>query len=145
MVKRARSSGTDSEAVISDPSESSDASFKPATKKRNKKAKVTQTKRFAMTRVRKALHPEESDAETLPTVDDRHAHVGLHPAKNHVIVDPLPIREKLLTWYASVHEARGMPWRKPYDPTLNRDQRAQRAYEVSVITSGLSARATVWC
>jgi hypothetical protein len=40
------------------------------------------------------------------------------------------MRVSLLEWYSGVHEARGMPWRKPFDPSLGVDARAQRAYEV---------------
>jgi len=40
------------------------------------------------------------------------------------------MRISLLEWYSGVHEARGMPWRKPFDPSLGADARAQRAYEV---------------
>jgi A/G-specific adenine glycosylase len=40
------------------------------------------------------------------------------------------MRASLLEWYAGVHEVRGMPWRKPFDPSLDADARAQRAYEV---------------
>jgi hypothetical protein len=41
------------------------------------------------------------------------------------------MRSSLLEWYSGVHEVRGMPWRKPFDPSLDADARAQRAYEVS--------------
>ncbi|KAH7926964.1 DNA glycosylase [Leucogyrophana mollusca] len=39
-------------------------------------------------------------------------------------------RVALLQWYDRVHETRGMPWRKPFDATLDVEGRAQRAYEV---------------
>ncbi|EKM57038.1 uncharacterized protein PHACADRAFT_92514 [Phanerochaete carnosa HHB-10118-sp] len=54
----------------------------------------------------------------------------MHPLSTHIILNAAPLRSALLEWYAGVHEARGMPWRKPYDPTLRPDNRAQRAYEV---------------
>lgn len=53
-----------------------------------------------------------------------------HSSYTHTIPTPVPIRVALLEWYGKVHETRGMPWRKPYDSTLGRDERAQRAYEV---------------
>lgn len=53
-----------------------------------------------------------------------------HTITVHTITEVEPLREALLDWYAGVHETRGMPWRKPYDPSLNDDERAQRAYEV---------------
>ncbi|KIK22751.1 hypothetical protein PISMIDRAFT_29621 [Pisolithus microcarpus 441] len=40
------------------------------------------------------------------------------------------VRKSLLAWYDKVHDVRGMPWRKRYDPSLGREARAQRAYEV---------------
>ncbi|KIM85727.1 hypothetical protein PILCRDRAFT_816934 [Piloderma croceum F 1598] len=55
-----------------------------------------------------------------------------HAPSIHTISSPKPLRVSLLEWYAGVHELRGMPWRKPYDSSLNRDGRAQRAYEVWV-------------
>ena len=56
-----------------------------------------------------------------------------HPVSLHVIKHPIDIRRSLLAWYSGVHENRGMPWRKPYDPSLNARGRSQRAYEVRVI------------
>ncbi|PPQ68918.1 hypothetical protein CVT24_007662 [Panaeolus cyanescens] len=53
-----------------------------------------------------------------------------HPTSTHVISSPQPIREGLLNWYAAVHETRGMPWRKPFNPNLTPNEKAQRAYEV---------------
>ena len=53
-----------------------------------------------------------------------------HTVSIHLINAPGPLRVALLKWYAGVHETRGMPWRKQYDPLLGRDGRAQRAYEV---------------
>lgn len=40
------------------------------------------------------------------------------------------IRAALVQWYSGVHASRNMPWRKPYNPTLGPEERAQRAYEV---------------
>ncbi|KAL6298669.1 DNA glycosylase [Sparassis latifolia] len=53
-----------------------------------------------------------------------------HGTSMHRIAQPEPLQESLLEWYAGVHTSRGMPWRKPYDPTLGPDEQAQRAYEV---------------
>lgn len=53
-----------------------------------------------------------------------------HKLSTHAISTPGPLRVALLEWYAGVHETRGMPWRKRYNPSLGRDGRAQRAYEV---------------
>jgi len=40
------------------------------------------------------------------------------------------IQEQLTTWFGGVHDARNMPWRRRWDPTLSQDAKAQRAYEV---------------
>ena len=66
----------------------------------------------------------DSDGKTLETM------VRPHSINMHVITCPGPVREALLEWYSGVHETRGMPWRKPFDASLDSDGRAQRAYEV---------------
>ncbi|TCD67796.1 hypothetical protein EIP91_011924 [Steccherinum ochraceum] len=53
-----------------------------------------------------------------------------HAVSTHTITQAKAIREALLSWYDTVHEARGMPWRKPFDHGWSAEQRAQRAYEV---------------
>jgi A/G-specific adenine glycosylase len=53
-----------------------------------------------------------------------------HSVSMHVITDVEPMRVALLEWYDRVHDARKMPWRKKFDPSLGIDGRAQRAYEV---------------
>ncbi|KAI0747000.1 DNA glycosylase [Daedaleopsis nitida] len=58
--------------------------------------------------------------------------VNSHPVALHVITRPEPLRTALLRWYEGVHAARGMPWRKPFDPSWDAEQKAQRAYEVWV-------------
>ncbi|KAJ7599229.1 DNA glycosylase [Mycena floridula] len=55
-----------------------------------------------------------------------------HPKSLHLIISAPEIRAALLQWYSRVHATRLMPWRKPFDPTLNAIERAQRAYEVWV-------------
>ena len=56
-----------------------------------------------------------------------------HLVSQHTISDPIPLRNALLQWYSGVHENRGMPWRKPYNPNLTMEERSQRAYEVRCI------------
>src|SRR5258708_25399286 len=58
-------------------------------------------------------------------------YVTPHPRSQHLIPSPDLMRSSLLRWYSGVHEVRGMPWRKQFDPSLDADARAQRAYEVS--------------
>ena len=53
-----------------------------------------------------------------------------HSPSQHLISSPDLMKPPLLEWYSQVDTARGMPWRKPFDPSLDADARAQRAYEV---------------
>ncbi|KAF8273721.1 DNA glycosylase [Lactarius quietus] len=53
-----------------------------------------------------------------------------HSLSQHLISSPDLLRPSLLEWYSQVHATRGMPWRKPFDPSLDANARAQRAYEV---------------
>jgi A/G-specific adenine glycosylase len=56
-----------------------------------------------------------------------------HSKSDHVLRDPKSLQEQLLGWYSDVSEARGMPWRKPFNPSLTPLERNQRAYEVRCI------------
>ena len=83
--------------------------------------------------------PKKKKAKSTPSTNDLELEVAVankphpHPSETHRIDDPRPIRVSLLEWYSEVHETRGMPWRKPYDASLGRDERAQRAYEVRLV------------
>jgi A/G-specific adenine glycosylase len=57
-----------------------------------------------------------------------------HPVTRHTLSsdDAEAIAISLLAWYAGVHAARGMPWRKPFNPGWTAEERGQRAYEVCV-------------
>ncbi|KAF8662369.1 hypothetical protein AX16_001174 [Volvariella volvacea WC 439] len=55
-----------------------------------------------------------------------------HFSSLHMISSPQECRTALLRWYSDVEDARGMPWRKPYNPNLGPEEKAQRAYEVWV-------------
>lgn len=58
-----------------------------------------------------------------------------HAQTLHTILSPAVMRDALTVWFDGVRNDRGMPWRKPYNPDLDADQRAQRAYEVLVFPS----------
>ncbi|KAH8116805.1 DNA glycosylase [Phellopilus nigrolimitatus] len=79
---------------------------------------------------RKRTKKERSDDEYDHDREVEREKTTSHPVTLHVIKDPIPIRISLLDWYSGVHENRGMPWRKPFDPTLDAESRSQRAYEV---------------
>lgn len=60
-----------------------------------------------------------------------------HPFAIHTVSksDIPDIRKRLLGWFEGVHDKRGMPWRTRYDASLNKESRAQRAYEVCLSPS----------
>ena len=73
--------------------------------------------------------------------------VRRHALSRHTITSVESICAALLDWYTGVHESRGMPWRKPYDPSLGQDERSQRAYEVRTVLlvhAPLSCGSKVW-
>lgn len=59
-----------------------------------------------------------------------YAKAAKHPSSRHVVKNVEEMRETLLAWYDQVHDKRGMPWRKRFDPSMTAEQRSQRAYEV---------------
>ncbi|KAF7792090.1 hypothetical protein EIP86_003120 [Pleurotus ostreatoroseus] len=113
MAKRRRSSDDDSDE---------DASYEPKAKVRKGRAPATRSK--------KPKDPDRlasAEDQTLTELDTDER--TMHPSSLHRINDAASLRMLLLKWYDTVHEIRGMPWRKPFDPTLNAEGRAQRAYE----------------
>ncbi|KAF8157011.1 DNA glycosylase [Crassisporium funariophilum] len=80
---------------------------------------------------RKKAKVQRTDASSSSvTLDELDVNRHSHSRFLHIIESPVPIRLALLEWYKTVYHTRGMPWRKPYDPTLGAEERAQRAYEV---------------
>ena len=114
MAKRRRSSDDDSDE---------DASYQPKTKVRRGKVSATRSKKPKGPD--RLVGPEDQSLIELD-VDER----TMHSSSLHRINDAASLRVPLLRWYDTVHEVRGMPWRKPFDPTLDAEGRAQRAYEV---------------
>ena len=97
-------------------------------------------KRSAVSR-RKLRSTQKGHGSTTSTTDGRAEASALdtydtpHPRSRHLIASPDLMRSSLLEWYSGAHEVRGMPWRKPFDSSLDADARAQRAYEVRCRTS----------
>ena len=121
MPKRSLSTFVDSDLESSESydtevvdSYSDDASKKKISKSRSKK------------RIRK-VHASSSSVTHEISIDG-----SPHSRSSHIIESSGPIRLALLKWYKTVHDIRGMPWRKSYDPTQGPDERAQRAYEVVI-------------
>ncbi|KAI0084713.1 DNA glycosylase [Irpex rosettiformis] len=131
MAKRSNvTPDIDSDGDYYDSSKESDASFTlTTTKKRTRQTNATSGKKR---RVSKLVNRSKDSSDSINEGNngDLDTVSAPHAMSSHVITDSAPLQEALLAWYAGVHEARGMPWRKPYDAALNRDQRAQRAYEV---------------
>ncbi|KAG6335022.1 hypothetical protein ID866_4067 [Astraeus odoratus] len=124
MPKRSRTRvDSDSDAFSEHVSQESDSSFLELPKSRKPSNKANKSRK---TRKVASNGEKEAALQVQSTV------APLHPASMHVVSssDVLEIRDSLLAWYDQVHDARGMPWRKRYDPSLGRDGRAQRAYEV---------------
>ena len=105
--------------------DSDDASYQP--KKRKKTEKPSAPRKKGKT----------SGNDTLmSSVDKASSFFSPHAQSSHIIQSPAPIRVALLKWYETVKDTRGMPWRKPFDPTLGPEERSQRAYEVRRSHSG---------
>jgi A/G-specific adenine glycosylase len=69
---------------------------------------------------------------TSPQVGDLEAETKDEPhlVSLHILSSSETPRVALLAWFDVVCDSRGMPWRKQFDPSFGRDERAQRAYEV---------------
>ncbi len=103
-----------------DSDESRDASFTPKPRKYTKNT---------VKKARRKANPPQQNASTASS-SGICAAPSPHSKLVHIIQDPTPMRTALLKWFQTVHANRGMPWRKPYDPNLGIEDRAQRAYEV---------------
>lgn len=101
---------------------------RPVVSSRRKRRSTTAA---AATRKSRSSTGELLRAEASTSTSDTYA-TPPHSPSRHLISSPEPMRASLLGWYAGVHEVRGMPWRKPFDPSLDADARAQRAYEVRI-------------
>lgn len=90
--------------------------------------------RKAKTRNADSLHVREQGGLASGSEEGSAPSLGFqdrpHPATIHRLSHPEPLRISLLAWYDKVHDARGMPWRKPYNSRFTLEERAQRAYEV---------------
>ena len=103
-------------------SEDDASDFEPTSAKRSV---VSQRKRRPTTAQKGSTSTDErAEASALDT------YATSHPRSRHLIASADLMRPSLLEWYSGAHEVRGMPWRKPFDSSLDADARAQRAYEV---------------
>lgn len=109
-----------------------------------KRSVASRRKRRSTTARRKVSTDERTETSASDTY-----YVTPHPRSQHLISSPDLMRSSLLEWYSGVHEVRGMPWRKPFDPSLDADARAQRAYEVSrcqsITTKSWVTQSSVLC
>ena len=120
MPKRSLSNFVDSDSESSYEVEVVDSHSDGASKKRISSSKSRRKKKI------QKIHTSSSVT--------REINIGSppHSKSSHIIETSGPIRFALLKWYKTVHDIRGMPWRKSYDPTQGPDERAQRAYEVEI-------------
>lgn len=79
-------------------------------------------------------HSSESLAQDVASLDISSAPcaAGDHPVTRHALTKKRAqsINSALALWFPTVHDTRGMPWRKPFDLTLSSEAKGQRAYEV---------------
>ncbi|KAF7350430.1 J domain-containing protein [Mycena venus] len=122
MGKR-KLSTSDSEVEFTDVDVSDDQLYVPWESKTRKRRGPSH--QISGKRIRHDLDGANDVSGALPT---RSSHAKSMHTMNPAEVPS--IRTALVQWYSTVHSSRGMPWRKPYSPSLNREQRAQRAYEV---------------
>lgn len=122
--KRAQQSDDDY-SDLSDEAYEPEASQAPARRDKKQQKKIVKKRRRTSSIVEDVSKSSERDTSSAGSMNS-------HRVSVHNITDPEPLRNALLGWYVGVHASRGMPWRKPYDPSLNDEQRSQRAYEVSV-------------
>ena len=119
MAKRKAPSKGDSdfEASSSDLSDYAPSS----SKSKAKRSSNTSRKRAKRTSPSEELVVESGDVYDLTS----------HGSSQHSIsIRARPMQDALLAWFEGVHDARGMPWRKPFDASADPDARSQRAYEV---------------
>jgi A/G-specific adenine glycosylase len=99
-------------------SDDSDADAAPA--KRKRVAKSTKSSRNA------------GPKKNISSLDASGPFEASHATSRHDPQRLVPYLPALLDWFEEKREARGMPWRKVYDPNLTKQERGQRAYEVLV-------------
>lgn len=105
-----------------DSDDGESASKKPrGFKKSRAKKSTTNKKRKTEDRTRESAQSYAG----IPKIRD-----SIHPESRHSIQSVGPPRTALLQWYATVHDSRGMPWRKPSGLSQGLEERSQRAYEV---------------
>ena len=102
---------------------------------------ATTSKTFNKKRKAVVISSDEEDVEDSPQViaSDRDSTVRKpariefphSPEIHHIDVTAAQsIQHELTAWFSTVHDSRGMPWRRRWDPALSSDAKAQRAYEV---------------
>ncbi|WVN88166.1 A/G-specific adenine glycosylase [Cryptococcus depauperatus CBS 7841] len=83
---------------------------------------------------RKFAAGDSKKDDSIVDIEDISIHVDRkHGQDYHDVENVVSGQRNLLAWFEKVREKRGMPWRKKYDPTLNMEEKGQRAYEVSYL------------
>lgn len=96
----------------------------------------------------RVIESSDSEQESPSTSSAKSGTGRPHSSAQHSLKPSVArnIQENLATWFLTVHDARGMPWRKQYDPSLPDAEKAQRAYEVGQISQpkSFSNYSQVW-
>jgi A/G-specific adenine glycosylase len=116
MAKRKKEVSEESDFEAYNDGSDSDASYSAKTRKKPARIQVAKP-----TKRRRGTPAEERSVTTT---------ANPHSRGTHVMQSSDKVRTALLGWYQLVHETRGMPWRKAFNPQHSRAERAQRAYEV---------------
>jgi A/G-specific adenine glycosylase len=125
MPKRRTSKDDDGDFSAEDAGSGSD-SYAPDTRKPKKQRKTASGDKSALRRGATS----STSADSAPSTAVKHD-VSRHSLNEE---EAEGAATDLLNWFAGVHEARGMPWRKPFNPKWTVEERGQRAYEASVLS-----------
>ncbi|KAH8101827.1 DNA glycosylase [Cristinia sonorae] len=136
MARKRKISESSSDAFVASDSEADDA-YTPKAAGSSRKASTKIAKKTRAPQKRPAQKkPRKGKDKAVDASDDdddsREERALPHASSTHTIssTQARSIRTALLAWYDTVHEVRGMPWRKPFDHSWSAEQQAQRAYEV---------------
>jgi hypothetical protein len=104
----------------------SDATGGKSAPKKSNGLKRSCRKQPRVDKKRKTEDQRQEPYPGIPKITD-----STHSESRHSIQAVGSLRSALLEWYATVHDLRSMPWRKPPGNYQTLEQRSQRAYEVT--------------
>ncbi|KAI0790408.1 DNA glycosylase [Abortiporus biennis] len=132
MAKRRRLSYSSNEYSASED-DADDAYIEPTSSRRKAVKKKSKVNAKGKAKKVDVVDPDIRDASG-SAGEDPDSNLLLSPTTHgvstHILTQVKPLQKALLDWYSTVHETRGMPWRKPYNASQTPAERSQRAYEV---------------